>query len=175
MPSSLDHAGRIYVTNAGSNTVSVFAPTANGNVAPLRTLSGVATTLSQPWGIWVSTTNLVSVVNSSGDALATYPALFAIKRPGKPTGLKVSGTATARTRTISWKAPTSDGGAVVTRYKVVVKKGTRLVLAKTLGAARTRLAVSRSRLADGTNVVTVSAINNKGAGAAAKKAFAVRK
>ena len=37
--------------------MKVFARTANGNVAPLRTISGAATGLSAPTGILVDTVN----------------------------------------------------------------------------------------------------------------------
>jgi hypothetical protein len=53
---AVDGAGYIYVsdTNAGSGgSVFVFAPNATGNVAPLQTITGTNTTLTQPRGIAV--------------------------------------------------------------------------------------------------------------------------
>lgn len=172
---TLDSAGRIYVTNAGNNTVGVFAPGANGNVAPLRTLSGVATGLGEPWGIALGSGNTLSVVNRSADALSTYAPLFAVTKPGKPTDLKVRGAVAGRQRTIAWHEPASDGGANITGYRVVVEKGGRTILSTRVAGSKHELVVKRSQLADGTNKVSVSAINGKGTGPAARKSFQVRK
>ncbi|MGA8575579.1 MAG: hypothetical protein WB609_07835 [Candidatus Cybelea sp.] len=37
---ALDSAGKLYVSNWGSNTVTIYAPGANGNVAPINTIGG---------------------------------------------------------------------------------------------------------------------------------------
>jgi DNA-binding beta-propeller fold protein YncE len=51
---------RLYVANYGTNAVLVFvASTANGNVAPVRSIVGAATLLSGPYGIWLSANNSV--------------------------------------------------------------------------------------------------------------------
>jgi sugar lactone lactonase YvrE len=172
---TVDSAGRIYVTNAGSNTVSVFAPSANGNVAPLRTISGVATGLSQPWGIALGSGNVISVVNRSTDALATYGPLFAAAKPGKPNDLGVSGATGGKQRTISWGEPTSDGGADITDYKVVVKKSGKTLINKTVDGSKLELVVKKKQLAGGVDKVSVSAINSKGAGPAVTRSFPVKK
>lgn len=39
------------VTNLTGNTVTIYSRTASGNTAPLRTLSGPSTGLSQPTGV----------------------------------------------------------------------------------------------------------------------------
>jgi hypothetical protein len=56
---ALDASGKIYVANCGCgstsapSSVTVYAAGANGNVAPIRTISGIATGLDQPVGITV--------------------------------------------------------------------------------------------------------------------------
>ena len=41
----------MYVANAGGNTITVYAPGATGNQAPMFTVSGAATGLVTPIGI----------------------------------------------------------------------------------------------------------------------------
>src|SRR5262249_4097007 len=48
---AVDSSGRVYVTTATGNLngfVRIFAPNANGNVAPVRSISGSLTSLWQP-------------------------------------------------------------------------------------------------------------------------------
>jgi hypothetical protein len=47
-------SGEIFVSNSGSNAILGFAANANGNVAPIQTISGSATRLSNPLGITVT-------------------------------------------------------------------------------------------------------------------------
>ena len=44
-------SGEIFVSNSGSNAILGFAATAKGNVAPIQTIAGSATGLSNPLGI----------------------------------------------------------------------------------------------------------------------------
>jgi DNA-binding beta-propeller fold protein YncE len=56
-----------------TNSVLVFARTANGNVAPLRTISGAATGLNSPYGVAVDiVNNEVAVTNLSGNSVTVY-------------------------------------------------------------------------------------------------------
>jgi hypothetical protein len=49
---SFDGSGNIYVANPGpSNAITVYAPNASGNVAPIRYIAGSNTTLAGPIGI----------------------------------------------------------------------------------------------------------------------------
>ncbi len=45
----------LYAANVGTPSITVHGPasTVNGNVAPLRTISGAATTLNYPWSLWL--------------------------------------------------------------------------------------------------------------------------
>ena len=86
-PSSvaLDASGNIYAgngasnsiaTSGGSGSITVYAPDANGNVAPIRTIAGSNTGISNPyapWGIaidgsgnlWAALVNLISFSGGS--------------------------------------------------------------------------------------------------------------
>src|SRR5580704_15802837 len=65
----------IYVTSSSPDSVLVFAPGASGNVAPVRTISGVSTGLSTPIGIGVDSQGSVYVANREGGSVTVYPAL----------------------------------------------------------------------------------------------------
>src|SRR6266496_2907899 len=57
----------LFVTNQGGS-VTVYARTANGDVAPLRTISGAATGLNGPFGLAVDTVNNELAVANIGNA-----------------------------------------------------------------------------------------------------------
>jgi hypothetical protein len=60
---ALDTAGNIYVSDSGSKAVLVFAPTANGNVAPIRNISGSNTGFVSPTDVKVDSSGLVYVAD----------------------------------------------------------------------------------------------------------------
>lgn len=69
--------GDIYVANGVSTpagSITVFGASANGNVAPLRTISGSMTGLSGPCGIALDGTGKLFVANSYGDSITVYNA-----------------------------------------------------------------------------------------------------
>jgi hypothetical protein len=73
---ALDSTGKIYVANFGGGSngngaVTVYAASANGNVAPLRTISGSKTGLYQPFGIAVRGPSLY-VANEAGYTVTVY-------------------------------------------------------------------------------------------------------
>jgi DNA-binding beta-propeller fold protein YncE len=91
---------RLYVANTDANAILVFdnASTANGNVAPSRTLTGAATTLNAPYGVFVDITrNKLYVINSGVDSILVFN-----------NAATVSGN-TAPSRTISGAATTMSG------------------------------------------------------------------
>ncbi|MGD0290937.1 MAG: NHL repeat-containing protein [Candidatus Binataceae bacterium] len=63
-----DASGRIYISNSDSNTVTVYAATANGNVPPIAVIGGSNTRLANPIGIALDTSGKIYVLNS-----AEYP------------------------------------------------------------------------------------------------------
>ncbi|MBS1815106.1 MAG: SMP-30/gluconolactonase/LRE family protein [Acidobacteria bacterium] len=65
---ALDTTGQMYVSSwvnngAAANSISVFASNANGNVAPVRTISGGATGLTSPAGLAVDSAGTVYVAD----------------------------------------------------------------------------------------------------------------
>src|SRR5690349_10364966 len=65
--------GELFVTNQNANSVTVYARTANGDVAPLRTISGAATGLNLPEGLAVdSVNNELVVANVGGNSITVY-------------------------------------------------------------------------------------------------------
>jgi hypothetical protein len=101
---ALDGAGDIYVSNMavngpGASSVNVFAPGANGNVAPIRTISGALTGLYQAFGLAVDPTgNLYAANRTTG-----YTWAVSVFAPGANGNV-------APTQTIS--GPNTDIGAV---------------------------------------------------------------
>jgi hypothetical protein len=89
-PDALSHDafGRLVVGNAGSHEVSVFAAAAHGNVAPVRTVSGVGTAAGEPAALTVFGT-----------------------APAAPTALTSSRS--GREVHLHWDAPAVTGGGVV--------------------------------------------------------------
>jgi DNA-binding beta-propeller fold protein YncE len=64
----------LLVTSFFDNSFTVYARTATGNAAPLRTLSGPATGLNGPFGLAVDTANNeLMVTNFFGKSITVYP------------------------------------------------------------------------------------------------------
>jgi hypothetical protein len=86
----------LFVTNGGGDTVTVYARTANGNMAPIRTISGGATGLSTPRGLAVDTVNSeLAVANSLNPPSIT---VYALTANGNVAPLRtISGAATGLT------------------------------------------------------------------------------
>lgn len=168
-----DSNGRIHVA-AFNGTVRVFSPNADGNDTPLKVLGGPATGLAFSTGLEVTGGGRVAVANFSEGKYRVFENLF-IKAPGKVRALKVGGAAKATKRKVSWKAPTSNGGSKITSYRVIVKKGNKTLLKKSVGGSKRSLVVKRSQLRNGVNTVYVQAKNVKGFGPVVKKNFKVKK
>ncbi len=80
LPSGIarDASGRIYVTNSATNTVTVYAAGANGNVPPIATIGGAKTGLSDPTGIALDSSGKIYVLNraySRKRNIKVYPPL----------------------------------------------------------------------------------------------------
>lgn len=72
--SGLGRAQEVFVANFSNDSVTVYSQTANGNVAPLRTLAGAATGLSGPFAIAVDTVNSELLVgNGTTNSITVYP------------------------------------------------------------------------------------------------------
>jgi glucose/arabinose dehydrogenase len=94
------------------------------------------------------------------------------QKPGKVRALKVEGAKAAKRRLVDWTAPRHNGGFPVTSYRVVVRKGTKLVLTKTVKASQ--LTLKRAKLPQGKLTVTVRATNKIGSGPGARTTFVVK-
>jgi len=70
-----DASGRIYVTNAPTNTVTVYAASANGNVPPIAVIGGSKTRLANPNGIALDASGKIYVLNGANDSITVYPPL----------------------------------------------------------------------------------------------------
>jgi sugar lactone lactonase YvrE len=67
-----DVRGTLYVSNSGNNSVTVYAPEAAGNVAPIRKLIGPATGLASPQGTAIDSHGALYVANRSRDRVTVY-------------------------------------------------------------------------------------------------------
>jgi len=72
---AVDSAGNMWVTNAGTSTITEYPAGSTGNIAPINTLSGSATSLSTPIGITFDSTGNMYVVNSALDSSGFYEVL----------------------------------------------------------------------------------------------------
>jgi hypothetical protein len=63
-----DAAGNLYVADFPSSSILIFSPTANGSVAPSRTLSGALTGLTFPYQIAVDGADNLYVLNLAAPA-----------------------------------------------------------------------------------------------------------
>ena len=159
-----DSLGNLYVTNtAGIYSVSVFGPSASGDVAPAKRLTGSETDLNVCYGIAIANNHDVLVPVNFGDRVLTYSPL--VSPPGPPTvvrSLTVSGMADSAKRTVKWRKPKLDGGAPITEYVVSVTAKGKKVLTKKLSADKLQLVLKKSDLRVGKNVIRVEARNKYG-------------
>ncbi len=73
-----DTSGRIYIANFDTNTMTVYAATANGNVPPIAVIGGSNTRLAGPTGIALDSSGKIYVVNSAeyrNGSITIYPPL----------------------------------------------------------------------------------------------------
>ncbi len=169
-------------TSDGGSTITGYkievSADAGSSWSNLVTNSDSATTTHEHTGLTAGTTRRyrVSAINSAGAGAASNVAsatTAAAGTPGAPTGL--SATANGRTRIdLTWTAPTSDGGATITGYKIEVSENggtTWTNLVSNSGSATT--SYSHASLNAGTTRrYRVSAINSAGTGPASSAASA---
>jgi len=74
-----DASGRIYVVNNGTNTVTVYSASANGNVEPVAVIGGSNSQLALPTAIALDASGKMYVVNSAAkpQSIVVYPPLGA--------------------------------------------------------------------------------------------------
>ncbi|MFD1827543.1 fibronectin type III domain-containing protein [Mumia zhuanghuii] len=165
-----DRAGRVYVgTHTGE--VDVLSPNANGVTKPLFTLSNARQ--SHIDGMSMIRSGKLAV--SDGRKIVVYPRLLAPTRPWKVRRVTVARSAGAAKRVVRWRKPVADGGASITRYKVTVMRGDRVVKVAVVKGSRRSYVLARRDLPAGENTVRVRAKNRKGYGPVAQATFTVRK
>lgn len=170
----VDSGRNLYVSDASNDAIAVFGPTANGNVAPFTRLKGGSTQIVNVNGLSVAADRKVYVLDSSGTVLVFSP-LVPLVVQGPVRALAVSGTRSAAKRVVTWAVPPANLNAgPLTGYRIVVKKGSRTVLTKTVGPGTRSLALLRSKLKAGSFTVRVAAVNQQGLGPIAAKSFRVR-
>lgn len=171
---AVDSGRNLYVSDSDDIAIAVFSPSANGNVAPTTRLVGASTLLGSVGAIDVGIDRRVYVIDSVNDSIRVFPALFPFQKQGVVRSLKVSGVKSSARRVISWAAPAANlNAAALTGYKVVIKKGAKVVLSTTTSPSRRAVTVLRKKLKAGTFKVTVAALNKQGLGALTTKTFKV--
>ena len=68
----LDAAGRLYVANLTSNTITVYAAGAAGNATPAASIAGSNTGLSVPVGIALDATGRLYVIDNFSNTITIY-------------------------------------------------------------------------------------------------------
>lgn len=63
----------LYIPNAGADSITVYAPGASGNVAPLRTIRGALTGLITPYSVALDAAGNLYVTNGNGSSITVYP------------------------------------------------------------------------------------------------------
>jgi hypothetical protein len=119
----------------------------------------------------------VTVTASNVDGAApSVSSTFAVAKiaPGKVRAVQVKGKKGAPKRTVRWAEPAWDGGAKITGYRVVVRKGRAALVERTVKAKKRSVRFDRSALAGGKHKVSVKAVNKKGVGKAGKATFRVK-
>ena len=172
-----DAAGRVYVAALIPAQVRVFAPGADGAAAPLKVLGGPATGLTYATGLAVLDSGALAVTDYISGSYSVYgsPFVKAATRPGKVRALRVGGKSTAKVRKVVWRAPASNGGARITSYRIIVKKGGKTLVKRSVSGNRRSTVIRRSALRPGVGTVYVQAKNAQGYGPVAKKSFRVRR
>ncbi|MEA2786705.1 MAG: hypothetical protein QOF71_2809, partial [Candidatus Eremiobacteraeota bacterium] len=67
-----DSAGNLYVANSGNSTITVYAPNANGNVAPIRTIIAGTSGLNQPKGLATDKNDNLYVASFGSNTVLVY-------------------------------------------------------------------------------------------------------
>ena len=112
---AVDTAGNIWVTNAGTSTITEYNAGASGNVAPINTVQGSATFLASPTGIAIDGTGDLFVVNSQIDSSGSFEVLeFGPNPSGNQGPIRRIGGAATLLNTPQYVAVDGAGNVYVT-------------------------------------------------------------
>ena len=95
---AVDGKEYVYVINFGTigdPSITIYPPGSNGNIAPVRTITGAATGLSQPAGVAIDSARFIYAVNTDGGPVAPGGSItiYAPDAEGNATPVRViSGT-----------------------------------------------------------------------------------
>jgi hypothetical protein len=67
-----DSTGNLYVANSGNSTITVYAPNATGNVAPIRTILAGTSGLNQPKGLATDKNDNLYVASFGSNTVLVY-------------------------------------------------------------------------------------------------------
>jgi DNA-binding beta-propeller fold protein YncE len=85
----------LFVTNQDNNSVTVYVRTADGDISPLRTLSGADTGLSDPSGLFADPVGKeLFVANAGNDTVTVYPLIWPVLEPNIKPIRSLSGVVT---------------------------------------------------------------------------------
>jgi hypothetical protein len=161
---TVDASDRLYVVNSNTDSINIYRAGSNGNVAPIARVAGANTQISSPDGVSVSPTGLITTQNSNVTLHQWMTFAAPTLSPGATTG--VAGVAGVGQVSLSWTAPTSNGGDPITGYLIEGNDGSgwSTAVANT-GSIATSATVAG--LTSGTAYTfRVSAINSIGPGTA---------
>jgi hypothetical protein len=147
----------MFVTNLGNNSVTVYARTANGNVAPVRTIVGAATGLNSPVGLAVDTVNNELIVANNGTPSIT---VYARTANGNVAPLRtIAGSATSLAGAFGLGLDTVNNELVVPSQG----ENSIMVFARTANGnvAPLRTIIGAATGMNGPNGLTVDLVNNE--------------
>jgi DNA-binding beta-propeller fold protein YncE len=84
---AIDASGKIYVTNQGTASITIYAKGSKGDAAPIATIGGSKTGLGSPNGIALDSTGNIYVADDGGPANSYAVSVFVYPSLGKSTGL----------------------------------------------------------------------------------------
>jgi len=154
------------VSNGGTAITGYTVTSSPGNLTASASGSSTSTTVS---GLTNGTayTFTVTATNSAGTSAASAPSnpVTPAAPPGAPTNVSATGGNTQAT--VTWSAPTSNGGAAIISYTVTSSPGG-------LSATSTTTSATVTGLTNGTSYTfTVTATNSAGTGPASTASGAV--
>jgi hypothetical protein len=152
-------------------TVSAWSGSSLRKVTTVKATARTATLSGLANGTPVTITVRAANAAGNGPVSARSTKVTPRTTPGKPAlGRVTTGKASL---TVRWVAPTSNGGAAVTKYTVRTWSGSRLVKVTTVAGSKRSVTVTGLRAGTAYRV-TVSATNQAGAGPASAKGPLVR-